>query len=641
MRLILIAVLLLPATLFSQFKKENYVFGKVSKEELLETTCDFDKNAEAVVLLDYGKMYLDFGNSLLYRELQVHTRIKILKEEGLKRADIKLNYEHYLNAQQINSISANTYNLDAAGNIVVSKLDKKLIYQKKLNAKYTQQNFTMPDVKVGSIIEYKYTFRGYDGRNWVMQQSIPVILSSYEVNFPGMIELHTRSFCTYPLKSKDESTGMRTIMKYEMENIPGIRNEEFVMCRQDYVQRIECWPVAYTYEGRRYPLIRTWTGVAKSIMEDEDFGLQLKKEIPRTADLDEQLKKLSDPFAKMVTIHNYVRSNMKWDGTENFWALSGVKNAWKEKTGTSGEVNLILINLLRDAGLKVDPLMVSTHDNGRISISFPDVYQFNRVLAYVEINDKHYVLDGTDKYTQSGIIPEDVMATEGMILDPASPTGFRLMELWDESRTDKNIVYLQASIDPSGSMKGHATITSRDYGRTKRTPKLKNKQEFISHFISKGKSEFSIDGLVLKNEETDSLPLIQEFDFKVALSISGDYNYFSINLFSGFGSNPFISEERVADVFFGINQMHQVITSISIPEGYVFEELPKNIKMTLEDKSLSVSRMLAVQGNMLSSRITLEFKRPFYSPEEYPDLKEFYKKMYSLLDEQIVFKKKS
>ena len=63
--------------------------------------------------------------------------------------------------------------------------------------------------------------------------------------------------------------------------------------------------------------------------------------------------------------------------------------------------------------------------------------------------------------------------------------------------------------------------------------------------------------------------------------------------------------------------------------------------MTLEDGSLSVSRMLAVQGNMISTRITLEFKRPFYSPEEYADLREFYKKMYSLLDEQVVFKKKS
>ena len=641
MRLLLMAILLLPATLFSQSKKESIVFGKVSKEELLNNSCDFDKDAEAVVLLDYGKMYLDIGGPQLYRELQVHIRIKILKEDGLKRADVKLSFQHYLNNQQINNIVANTYNLDAAGNIIVSKLDKKLIYEKKLNAKYTQQNFTFPDVKVGSIIEYKYTFRGYDGRNWVMQQSIPVKLSRYEVNFPGAIELHTRSFCSYPLKSKDESTGIRTIKKYEMENIPGIRKEEFVTCKEDYVERIECWPLAYTYEGRRYPLIQSWTGVAKSLLDDEDFGIQLKKEIPRTADLDAALKNITDPYQKMVTIHNYVRSNMKWDGVENFWALSGVKNAWKDKNGTSGEINLILINLLRDAGLKVDPLMVSTHDNGRISMSFPDVYQFNKVLAYVQIDDIYYVLDGTDKFTQSGIIPQDVMATEGMVLDQASPMSFRITQLWDDTHVDKNVVVLQAVIDSTGNMKGHTTITSRDYGRTKRTPKLKNKDEFIAQFISKGKSEFSIDELKLKNEDTDSLPLIQDFDFNGTVKESGEYSYFSINLFSGLGSNPFISDQRVADVFFGTNQSHQIITSIRIPEGYDFEELPKNIKMTLEDNSLSITRMLQAQGNMLSTRITLEFKRPFYSPQEYGDLKEFYKKMYSLLDEQIVIKKKS
>ena len=528
MRLLLMAVLLLPATIFSQSKKENYTFGKVSKEELLSTTCEFDKDAEAVVLLDHGKMYLDIGGPQLYRELQVHRRIKILKEDGLKKADIKLNFQHYLNSQDISNIVANTYNLDAAGNIVVSKLDKKLIYQKKLNAKYTQQTFTMPDVKVGSIIEFKYTFRGYDGRHWVLQESIPVKLSSYEVNFPGAIELHTRSFCTYPLKAKDESTGLRTIKKYEMENIPAIRNEEFVSCESDYVQRIECWPVAYTVEGRRYPLIRTWTGVAKMLLDDEDFGMQLKKEIPRTADLDEQLKKVSDPYTKMVTIHNYVRSNMKWDGVDNFWALSGVKSAWKDKSGTSGEINLILINLLRDAGLKVDPIMVSTRDNGRVNMSFPDLYQFNKVLAYVEIGEKYYVLDGTDKYTQSGVIPEDVMATEGMLLDPASPMSFRMMILWDESHVNKNVVIMQAAIDESGKMKGHATITSRDYGRTRRTPKLKNKEEYISQFISKGKQDFAIEDFKWKNEETDSLPLIQEFDFNGTVNSSGEYSYFSI-----------------------------------------------------------------------------------------------------------------
>jgi hypothetical protein len=190
-------------------------------------------------------------------------------------------------------------------------------------------------------------------------------------------------------------------------------------------------------------------------------------------------------------------------------------------------------------------------------------------------------------------------------------------------------------------MKGHATITSRDYARTKRAPNLKNKEEYINQFISRGKADFSIDDLKWKNENTDSLPLIQDFDFNGTVNSSGEYSYFSINMFGGFGANPFISEKRVSDVFFGTNQLHQIITSVRIPDGYVFDEMPKNIKMTLEDNSLSVSRMIAVQGNMLSSRITLEFKRPFYSPEEYADLKEFYKKMYSMLDEQIVIKKKS
>src|SRR5690242_19965589 len=175
-----------------------------------------------------------------------------------------------------------------------------------------------------------------------------------------------------------------------MENVPAFKNEEFVSCRQDYVERIECWPVAYTVEGRRYSLIRTWTQVAKDLLEDEDFGVQLKKDIPRTADLDEQLKKLSDPFTKMVTIHNYVRTNMKWDGVDNFWALSGVKSAWKDRSGTSGEINLILINLLRNAGLKTEPIMVSTRENGRMSMLFPDVSQFNKVLAYVHIGDTTY-----------------------------------------------------------------------------------------------------------------------------------------------------------------------------------------------------------------------------------------------------------
>jgi hypothetical protein len=342
----------------------------------------------------------------------------------------------------------------------------------------------------------------------------------------------------------------------------------------------------------------------------------------------------------MLIVHNYVRKYMTWDGVDNFWALNGVKAAWKDKVGTSGEINLILINLLKDAGITVNPIMVSTRSNGRISPLWPDISQFNKILAYATIGDKNYVLDATDKYAPAGLIPEDVMFTEGMIIDPGTEYGFRFQTLWDESRTDKNVVIFRGVIDTAGMMKGHATITSADYARIKRVPEVSDKVKYSNHFLKASNSELSLDNLVLKNTESDSLPLVQDFDFSYPVNSSGEYAYFTTNMFNEMGKNPFVADNRFSDVFFGTRQLHTIISNIIIPEGYTFEELPKNIRLTMEDKSLTVTRMSAAQGNTINTRIVVEFKRPFYTPEEYPDLKEFYKKMYALLDEQIVIKKK-
>ena len=114
-------------------------------------------------------------------------------------------------------------------------------------------------------------------------------------------------------------------------------------------------------------IVVNWLQVIRFLMEDEDFGVQIKKEIPRTADLDAQLKNINDPYMRMKIIYEYVKKNMEWNGSPGIWALEGVKAAWKDKKGTAGEINLILINLLKDAGLNVKPILVSTHDNGLVN----------------------------------------------------------------------------------------------------------------------------------------------------------------------------------------------------------------------------------------------------------------------------------
>ena len=640
MRLIPLLVLVMPLCALSQSKTTSPVFGKVDKAELLLKNCDFDKDAEALVLYESADLYFDINNGGAYSELRHFVRIKILTEKGLDEANVKLRYVSHLNKEQIANLAASTYNLDASGNIVVTKLDKKLVYGKKINSRYSEQVFSFPDVKVGSVIEYKYTWKGYSYPEWSMQKSIPVKETKYKIDFPAGFELHIRPICFLPYKSEDGSTTLRTIKKFSMENVPALRDEQYISSDRDYLQRIESWIVAYNYGGRRYPLMKTWKQVSESLMDDADFGMQLKRNIPHTEELDMQLKEAADAYQKMLTVHNYVRKNMTWDGVDNFWALNGVKAAWKDKVGTSGEINLILINLLKDAGITVNPIMVSTRSNGRISPLWPDISQFNKILAYVTIGDKNYVLDGTDKYAPAGLIPEDVMFTEGMIIDPGTEYGFRFQTLWDESRTDKNVVIFRGVIDTAGIMKGHATITSADYARVKRVPEVSDKVKYSNHFLKASNSDISLDNLVLKNTESDSLPLVQDFDFSYPVNASGEYAYFTTNMFNEMGKNPFVADNRFSDVFFGTRQLHTIISNILIPEGYTFEELPKNIRLTMEDKSLTITRMSAAQGNTINTRIVVEFKRPFYTPEEYPDLKEFYKKMYAIIDEKIVIKKK-
>ncbi len=638
--LTLLAVIALPLFIFSQ-GKNSIVFGKIDKADLLATSCPYDKDASAEVISNTGEYTFDFINDTYSQTLRRHVRIKILKEKGLEFTNVKLVYLDKIR-EQITNLTAATYNLDASGEIITTKLEKNLIYDKKVNSFSSQKVFTMPNIKAGSIIEYKYTIVNSDRREWFLQQEIPVRYSKFTVDFPSIVDIYLKPFCIQPYESKDLSEFRHTIKTFTMQNIPGLQNEAFMSCYRDYLQRIEVWPTAIMINNIKRPLLRSWTEKTKNMMQDESFGLQLKKSIPRTADLDLALHKISDPFQKMNTIYDYVRTNMAWDGVENIYALSGVKSAWKDKKGTAGEINLILVNLLKDAGLDAYPMVVSTHDNGAVSGLFPDFSQFNKVMALVKMEGRQYVLDGTDKYTPSYLIPEEVMNTEGLVFDDSNPNKYWWAELWNENSMEKDVVAFQAKISESGEMDGQAAIRSMDYSRIKRARTyLHSKDEFANRYGLASTESIKIDGLELEGVEKDSVPLVQKFNFHTTLNKSGDYSYFSTNLFTGMTRNPFIADNRHSDVFFGTNQSHVIVASISIPEGYEFEELPHNLRLTMEDKSLSITRMVVAENGVLNARITLEYKRPVYSAEEYPVLKEFYKKMYELLDEQFVIRKKA
>ncbi|MGC4103660.1 DUF3857 domain-containing protein [Ferruginibacter sp.] len=645
------AIVLLSLSFFLSLNsnaQKTPAFGKVEKADLEMKDCDFDNAAEALVLFDVGEVYCDLNLNNAYApvstQLERHVRIKILNTKGTKAADIHIRYLSYKNAEDIKNLSAETINLDAGGNIVFTKVEKDAIFHKQINKRYSEVIFTFPDVKPGSIIEYKYkdvAMDLYGLKNWYFQRSIPVAFSSYTMDFPKELIVSATPKGGLDVRENESYRGNRSVKTYTMQKVPALRDEAFITCDDDYLQQLSPQMMAVDFDGMpRKSLLRTWPGIIRQLMEDEDFGLQIKKNIPRTSDLDALLANKKDAFEKMSIIHEYVKKNMQWDETNGIWALDGVKAAWKNKKGTAGEINLILVNLLRDADLDAHPVLVSTRDNGMINTRVAGFDQFNKVMAYVTIDSSYYVLDATDKYTPSYLVPFSVVNSEGLVINKIDTYDWGWRVLWNEDQLFDNSTIMEATIDDKGTIKGIANVTSVDYSRFIRLDKLKEgKQKFTEAWLNPMKQNITIDSLNIINENDNSLPLVQEFNFEKKVNASGDYNYFSINLFSGLERNPFVADERFSDVFFGANQSYTITANVTIPKGYTFDALPKNLKMIMPDTSIVFTRNSSISNDTLSSRIVLEFRQPYYMNQQYGYFKEFYKKLFDFLNEQFVYKK--
>ena len=329
---------------------------------------------------------------------------------------------------------------------------------------------------------------------------------------------------------------------------------------------------------------------------------------------------------------------MNWNGSESIYTQNGIKSAWDKKSGSNCEINLILLNLLKDAGLTVYPLLVSTKDNGLVNTFYPFLHQFNNTMACVFIGNKRYILNGADKYNPAWLIPYDVINSDAFIVD--NDNGGWIF-LNDEKDIFQNTVFMYSEVSPEGLMRGEATVTSSGYSKNSRLKTWKEDKASFNDYFSKSFTGMKIENVEVFNEDNDTMPLEQKVKFSFPLSSSGEYQYFTFNLFQGLERNPFLAEERFTDIDYGYNQSFKVVGKIYIPDGYVFEELPKNMKMIMPDTSIVFSRMMQADSNSIDLKVTVDFLRPYYTAEMYPYFKEFYKKLFASLNEQVVIKKKN
>jgi hypothetical protein len=331
---------------------------------------------------------------------------------------------------------------------------------------------------------------------------------------------------------------------------------------------------------------------------------------------------------------------MQWNGVDRWYTYDGTAKAWDKKTGNSAEINLILFHLLKQAGLTVYPMLVSTRNNGKVRPFFTFVNQFNRAVVYFPIDsNKTYILDATNKYNTYNEIPDELLNSAGFSFD-------KTKEKYDIIFLKKDVpvsqaIFVNAEISPKGTMSGTTQITSLSYDRINSIKRYKTdgEKKYID-FLSDNDNNLKISALKFENIDIDTLPLKQSVNFTFDLTGSdGDYIYFHPNIFTPLRTNEFLSEARSTDIEFGYLHNYRINGSYKIPAGYKIDIIPQNITMSMADNSISFRRIIGEQEGAIVLSYTISYKKPIYLKENYPEFHAFYKKMYEMLNEQIVLKK--
>lgn len=632
-----LSLLLLGICFLNAVQAKGVKFGKYSKEDIELTECAYENDAIAVVL--HKSCIVD----LSYRSINYfhHVRIKILKEEGLDYADVEIPYWRKDGIEKVVSVKGQTVNFDQNGKKVIKELDKKAVFNVDINENYGAARFSLPDVKVGSIIEYKYTttstFYTYLD-TWYFQEEIPTLYSSIKVNMPESFRYNLVMFGDR-IKSK-YSDGKTN--EWILTNLRSIKEEPYINNYMDFVEQIRFQLTGYykstgdIARGYDFVTVRsTWKDLAKEYLESFDFfGRKnfAKKVVDQILDGNE------NSWDKVQKIYDYVRTNVKWNEKYRIYPRKSPPKVLEDKIGSNSEINYLLVLLLREAGLKAEPALSRTNSRGLLQKDYPLMSQFNQSLAYVEIYNNKLFLNATSPYRPYKLLAEKDLNHYALILEKNKVRWERIkayeksrsqiMMIYDFSNTDEAICKLK--IHESGYYASKLRRRIKDVGL----------ETFLNGLVEGWDVDLNEEMTEVENLNDVNKPLIIHCDIPMdtELDFTADMIYFE-PFPKMLSENPFLKENRQYRIDFNYNRYQSVLINFKLPKEYKVEDYPKTKVVRLANDLGEFSIVYQkITGNFQLKTI-YEMNQPNFTKDYYGQLRELFSHMISSYNSQVVLKK--
>jgi len=630
-------------------------FGKVTDEEVNMTTYAPDTTANAVVIFKNGTTFYDISVNDFRVNYEIEAKIKILKSEGTEYADIQIPYynnDRNLSKEVVNMIEATAYNMEN-GQVVKTKMKKEYIFRERLNDKYMQVKFSIPSVKAGTVIEYKYRIQSdfyYQLKNWEIQEEIPVISNTYEITVPEYFkfnfEMRGASYIKtdrkdIPLSLHIKGQSIRCTganVKFDAKDIPALKADSYLWYPDDYKTQVNFELSALDFPGSGYRSFTTsWEKIDELLMNDEDFGKLLKMKNPLQ---DEQKALVLNNLTvdeKIGAIFSLLKQKISWNER---YALFGtdIKKNIKSGSANNAELNFILISMLREAGINAYPLIMSRRSMGVLPFVYPSISKVNTFVVGIENTDSTRIyLDGSIEDGFLDVLPPVLMTDRARIIDNS------YQDKWvDLSKLGKSQLRstIKATIDSDGNVRGDRVISAGGQHAVNYRSHFKAAKD-STEYIEERETKYNIKMLSYEQEGMNAFsPEVREkFSFTHAATASGDYLYINPIIFTHIDENPFIQEERILPVELPYPYSVRMINTFTIPEGYQVEELPKNQSVKMDGDDGNCLYRIAGSDNHIQVTYAFTLNKTFFAPEEYALLKQFWGAISDKSNEMIVLKK--
>jgi hypothetical protein len=566
-------------------------FQPVSPEELKMTSEPKAPGAPAIILLREVDRD-DRGNTA---HEDVYFRTKILTEEGRKYGDVEIPF--FKSEGNIVNIHARTIRPD--GSIVDftgKAFDKSIL--KAWGLKYMAKTFTLPDVQVGSILEYFYTedlaeHYVFDS-HWILSNELftkkaKFSLHPYTSNYMSF-NLHW-TWNWLPVGSAAPKQAPNGVVSLEAGDIPAFQTEDYMPPENELKSRVD---FIYSEDLFESDVDKYWKKLGKKRNDQLEGFVGKRKAMEQalasivTAD-DSPETKLQKIYARVQQIRNTSFEQEKTEQEQKRSKEKGpdnVEDIWKKQYGNGGELTWLFLALARAAGFEASGVWVADRRNYFFYPQTMDGRRLDANVVVVKLNGKDAFFDPGAEFTPYGMLPWVETGTRGLKLDKDGGTWIDTPVPESRESTIKRKAELKLNSD-TGELQGTLVVTYSGLEASQRRldERFADDAEHKKFLEDEVKEAIPVGCDVELTKQPDwknsASPLVAEYTLKVPgwLSAAGRRALLPVGLFSAPEKHLFDHATRVHPIYFEFPFQRTDEIMIDLPLGWQISSVPEPRKL--------------------------------------------------------------